>query len=455
MPGEVRDRPYVGPSGQTRIERARVFQGDRDPVEVEVFRVLNVAEHPELRAAALSGNLHQLEDGESLDVPFVYHDPEARQFALVIPPGARGRELVERARLLDALMEEHDEDVPDYVRHFAIVYGHQGLASHVDNSEILEVDVAELELVDAPVVASYFPRLAGLLPRSGFGARPSELAPLIDDDELWLFASLPEAERDAFTEATTDLRIQLKTVEQLPVAVLALIDATNDVAHRAYLEPTRAADGRVLELLRREFRATVVVRHEAGQLLRSFVVEAPRAANAGMILARADRAPTAPSARWREALEACRRAPPPIDAASHPYALRDEAPSASVALARLRELEAWNSADRVDEALLVLSVPRTVFELSRRQIVADALRFGLALPDSLLLQAVRFGFASGAAPLVASLVDRFEQTLSEASEHGLAEAEIESNFAALEALGQAHGTSTEAGFSYTMSVRGT
>lgn len=450
------EQPYSGPSGLTRTERVRVFREGRDPAEVEVFRVLNVGEHPDLRGPALAGELHRLDDGEPLEVPFVYHDPDAMHFVLVVPPRARSRELAERARLIDSLINEHDDDVPDYVRHFAIVYGHQGLASYVDDSHTMEVDVAELEPIDAPVVASYYPRLAGVLPPCGFGARVStELAPLIDEGELWLFVSLVDGEEDSFTQTTSDLLVQLKTVEQLPVGVLALVDTVTGAVRRAYLDPVRAVDGRMLELLRRDFSATVVVRDGRGRVLRSFRVEASRAANAGMILARVDRAPTAPLARRRDAIEACRAAPPPFSGTSHPFVLREEAPTAKVALRRLAELEAWNSAERIDEALLVASVPRTELELARRQIVADALRFGLAMSDTLVLQAVRFGFAGSPKSLVGSLVDRFEQTLSDASGHGLDEEEIQSNFAALQALEGLHGTSTGPGFSYTMTFRGT
>jgi hypothetical protein len=125
------------------MERVRVFRTDREPLEVEVFRVVNVGEYPELREPALGGTLHQLDDGEAVEVPFIYHDPEAQQFVLVIPHAARGRELSERAKLLDSLMKEHEEEVPEYVRHFAIVYGRRGLASHVDDSETMEVDITE------------------------------------------------------------------------------------------------------------------------------------------------------------------------------------------------------------------------------------------------------------------------------------------------------------------------
>jgi len=438
------------------MEGVRVFRTDREPVEIDVFRVVNVGEHPELREPALSGTLHRLDDGEVVDVPFIYHDPNAQDFVLVIPPGARSRELSERAKLLDSLMKEHDEDVPDYVRHFAIVFGHHGLASHIDDAEAMEVDVTELEPVDGtPVVASYYPRLAGLLPPAGFWDRaPTELAPLIDDDELWIFVQVAEDDHEAFTEASSDLLVQLKTVDQLPVCILALTDDNAHAVRRAYLNPARSADGRILELLRRDFHATVVVYSGQRQLLRSFRVEAPRAANAKMIIGRAELAPQALPERWEDAVDACRSTPVSVDPIEHPFILEDDAPTAAEALRRLTRLEVWSSPDRIEEALLVVSVPRTVFELSRRRVVADALRFGLAMSNQLVLQAVRFGLASDAKSLVAALTRQFDQIVSDASAQGLDDAQIQANRESLERLSLLHGTSTGRGLSCNMEHSG-
>ncbi len=438
------------------MEGVRVFRTDREPVEIDVFRVVNVGEHPELREPALSGTLHRLDDGEVVDVPFIYHDPDAQDFVLVIPPGARSRELSERAKLLDSLMKEHDEDVPDYVRHFAIVFGRHSLASHIDDAEAMEVDVTELEPVDGtPVVASYYPRLAGLLPPAGFWDRaPTELAPLIDDDELWIFVQVAEDDHEAFTEASSDLLVQLKTVDQLPVCILALTDDNAHAVRRAYLNPARSADGRILELLRRDFHATVVVYSGQRQLLRSFRVEAPRAANAKMIIGRAELAPQALPERWEDAVDACRSTPVSVDPIEHPFIFEDDAPTAAEALRRLTRLEVWSSPDRIEEALLVVSVPRTVFELSRRRVVADALRFGLAMSNPLVLQAVRFGLASDAKSLVAALTRQFDQIVSDASAQGLDDAQIQANRESLERLSLLHGTSTGRGLSCNMEHSG-
>ena len=433
-----------------------MFRTDREPLEVEVFRVVNVAEYPELRESAIGGTLHRLDDGGVVDVPFIYHDPDARRFVLVIPDGARRRELSERAKLLDSLMKEHEEDVPDYVRHFAIVYGRHGLASCADDSETMEVDITELEPVDrSSVVASYYPRLAGLLPPAGFWDRAStDLAPLIDDEELWIFVRVGEEEREAFAEASSDLLVQLKTVDQLPICILTLTDTRCRAVRRAYLNPVRSADGRILELLRRDFHATIVVYSDQRQLLRSFRIEAPRAANAKMIIGRAELAPQPLPERWKEVVDVCRLAPPPVEQGEHPFALEDDAPTAAEALRRLQRLEAWSSPERIEEALMVVSVPRTVFELSRRRVVADALRFGLAMSNALVLQAVRFGLAADAQELVAMLTRQFDEIVPGASAQGLDDSQIQANREALKRLSLLHGTSTEHPLSCTMESPG-
>jgi hypothetical protein len=353
-------------------------------------------------------------------------------------------------------MKEHDEEVPDYVRHFAIVYGVHGLSRHVDDSETMEVDVTELEPVDgSSVVASYYPRLAGLLPPAGFWDRAStELAPLIDDEELWIFVQVGEADHDAFAEASSDLLVQLKTVDQLPVCILALTDHGAHAVRRAYLNPVRSVDGRILELLRRDFHATAVVYDDQRRLLRSFRVEAPRAANAKMIIGRAELAPRALPERWDEAVDVCRLTPAPVDPVEHPFVLDDGAPTAAEALGRLRQLEAWSTPERIEEALMVVSVPRTVFELSRRRVVADALRFGLAMSNSLVLQAVRFGLAANAQELVAALTRQFDETVPGSSGQGLDDGQVRANREALAQLCMLYGTSTERDQSCTMEPSG-
>ncbi|MGB5696090.1 MAG: CpXC domain-containing protein [Polyangiales bacterium] len=445
-------RPYTGPSGRTRVERVRVFRVGRKPVEVEVFRVVNVKEHPELRERVLGGTLHRLDDGEIIAVPFVYHDPEARQLILVIPHEARGREQSERAKLLESFMKEHGEEVPEYARQFVVLYGSRALRDYVEDAETIEVDAAELEAVDErPVPTTGDAGFAGLLPAAGSWARAStDLASLIDGGELWVFAEVEADGRESFSESSSDLLIQLQTIDRLPICILTLIDRRTLAVRRAYLDPRRDEDRRVLELLGSDFHAMVVVHNGRRQLVRSFRLEAPRAANAKMILERTEVAPEASLEPWEEAVDACRSAPLLLGNSDHPFALDGNAQTASEALARLERLEAWSSATKIEEALLALSVPRTVFELSRCRVMTDALRFGLAMSDELILQAVRFGLAPSEREMAAMLQRRFEEIVPAASEQGLDELQIRSNREALERLTRLYGTSTTPHLSCTM-----
>ncbi|MDH4281189.1 MAG: CpXC domain-containing protein [Myxococcales bacterium] len=305
-------QPYTGPSGRTRVERVRVFRVGREPVGVEVFRVVNVEEHPELRERALGGTLHRLDDGEIIPVPFVYHDPEAQQLVLVIPHEARGREQSERAKLLESLMKERKEEVPEYARHFVVLCGSRALRDYVEDAETIEVDAAELEAVDErPIPATGDAGSAGLLPAAGSWARAStDLTMLIDDGELWVFAEVGADGHESFSESSSDLLIQLQTVDRLPICILTLTDSGTLAVRRAYLDPRRDEDRRILELLGSDFHAAVVVYSGRRQLVRSFRLGAHRAANAKMILERTEVAPEAPLEPWEEAVDACRSAPP-------------------------------------------------------------------------------------------------------------------------------------------------
>jgi hypothetical protein len=431
-----------------------VFRSGREPLEVEVFRVVNVAEHPDLRAPTLNGALHRLEDGEMVGVPFVYHDPDAFQFILVIPEGAEGRELSERAKLLEALMREPGDDIPAYVRHFRVVYGHEGLAEQVDDHGGMEVEVRELEPVDQTFArADYFPRLAGVLPRSTFvDHMATDLAALVADDELWLFARLDEHSMHSFSESSASLRLQLKRLHQVQVCVLTLYDEVTRDSRSAFLNPDRDIDAPVLELLARDGCATLILSDSEGSLVRSFRIEAPLETNARLILDRSERAPTPAPERWSAAVEEAREALP-SDCEPHPFVTTGEPAPVAHALARLRLLERWSTPDRLDRALLQLGVPAPEIELARREIIGDAVRYGLSMTDALLADAVGFGFARDPKSLVETMEACFEQTAT-VPDHKLSADEVEANRAALQRQRERYGTSTAHDQSCTMEPSG-
>ena len=447
---------YTGRAGRTRVERVRVFRAEGDPLEVEVFRVLNVEEHPELAGPALDGTLHRLSDGQHVDVPFVYHDPVRQHFVLVVPHAAHARELSERARLLEALMAEPADAVPEYVRRFEVVHGRDGLARFVESAETIDVEANELEPFELDGTPSdYYPRTAALLPSAGFGGRwETELATLLDDAELWLFARLKDDECDAFTEETADLLIQLKVVDRIPVTVLTLSDVAMGVHRRAYANPARSADGRILEALRRDFQAKVVVYDERGELVRSFRVEAPRSSNAAAIVERTLRSPVPPRHRWEHVLEICRQVPPPLFGFDHPFVAEESARDARTALERLRRVEAWSTPEQLERVITLASVPIPALEVARRRAVAEGVRFGLAMSTTLLLQAVRFGLAPDVDALLATLHRRFEELVAGPASHGLGEHDIRQNRVALARLAERHRTSTRTSVSCTMQASG-
>jgi hypothetical protein len=121
--------PYAGTCGQTRFEFVHLLAADGSCASVSLCRSVNVQTHPELRERALAGTLHRLEDGRELAVPYVFHDPEARKLALVLPAVLAHTELSERARLLSELARDTPYPIPVYVKETTVVMGHAGLAA--------------------------------------------------------------------------------------------------------------------------------------------------------------------------------------------------------------------------------------------------------------------------------------------------------------------------------------
>lgn len=132
-PTEI-DSAYQGAPGQTRAESVHVLAAKGVLQAVEMYRVVNVATHPELREPALEGELHRLEDGRKLSLPFVYHDPDARKFALVIPVELSHLELKERAQVITELAEDNQHQVPAYVRSCVTVIGLEALKAFLASS---------------------------------------------------------------------------------------------------------------------------------------------------------------------------------------------------------------------------------------------------------------------------------------------------------------------------------
>ena len=125
------DLPYTGSLGATRYEPVFVTATDGSARRVDIVRAVNAVTDQALASAAMEGTLHRLDGGVYLAVPYVYHDPGARRFALVVPVARAHEELAQRADLLRQLAADLSAPIPAYVRDARVVIGMEGLQRYV------------------------------------------------------------------------------------------------------------------------------------------------------------------------------------------------------------------------------------------------------------------------------------------------------------------------------------
>jgi hypothetical protein len=250
------------------------------------------------------------------------------------------------------------------------------------------------------------------------------LAASLEDGRVWLFARLEEGYEDRFAAAKdgVDLRVQLARVDDYPVVVLALVDAVaaRPYVRRIVLDPQAPEHRELLDALAEDFSARVAVFTLGDRFERTLDLSAPRAGNVALALEEADAADARP-ADSATALERAFAVPPPVRDEPHPFFDEaDEPTTVSEALSIVSALEPWCKEERLDYALLVLSVPSVAVERTFDRAVTAALRFGAALPGPLAERALRRPDIADAAELVGRLARAFRETLAEGS-HGLDE----------------------------------
>jgi hypothetical protein len=138
------DAPYSGAPGQTRFESVHLVEPDGSLRTHAVCRAINTRTHPELKQRALAGLLHRFDDGRELALSYVYHDPDARKFALVLPASLAHMELKEWSRLMAEIAEDTRHPVPLYVRDNTTVIGAMALERYA-RGEDAEADESEAE----------------------------------------------------------------------------------------------------------------------------------------------------------------------------------------------------------------------------------------------------------------------------------------------------------------------
>lgn len=272
-------------------------------------------------------------------------------------------------------------------------------------------------------------------PPPGFLRDPECEMDALVEEGVRLFARLDDGREKAF-DAGAELLVQLAIVQGYPVALLALVAAGDDarpyVRHVA-LDMRDTRRRAVLEALRRHFAARVALFARDGRYLRTLEVVAHREPNAALV---ADRASKMSDAQI-DGATACERvlaAPPPVREAGHPFTLTDDAPAASSAqdaASAVVRLTGWATPERIDRALLVLSVPNELVDATFRRVLEDAIDFGMSLPVALRERAVALGLANEPGELVTRQIESFRKTASTKNHGGLDPEAIATNWEAL------------------------
>ncbi|MGZ5970084.1 MAG: hypothetical protein ACXWP4_20570 [Polyangiales bacterium] len=200
---------------------------------VDVVRAVNVATDPALKNGALEGTLHRLEGGTYLAVPYVYHDPAARKFALVIPVARSHEELHLRAGLLEALAADTSAPLPTYVRDARVVIGIDGLQRYLAEAHDARAAVAAEMESKFESVAQREERLRDRA--EDVTRREDELRLRTEDVDV----------------ARTDIAVREQELEQRLADVLAREEALSD-EERALLANKSALQGRERLLESRE-----------------------------------------------------------------------------------------------------------------------------------------------------------------------------------------------------------
>jgi hypothetical protein len=138
------DSPYAGMLGRTRNEAVQVLMPDGGLRSMSVYTGIDAAADPALAALARAGTLHHIAEGVELALPFVYHDPLARVFVLVVPEGLRHRALAARAEVMARLAVDTLHSVPSYVRDIELVVGSRELTRRLDTGRALMLPRADL-----------------------------------------------------------------------------------------------------------------------------------------------------------------------------------------------------------------------------------------------------------------------------------------------------------------------
>lgn len=275
-------------------------------------------------------------------------------------------------------------------------------------------------------------------PPDFFEPRGAEAIAAVHDGAVRVFAKLRAEREGCFAEGREpDLLVQLVVVEECPVVLLTLVETVEEGRPHVVRVPVdpKSEDGRaILEALRRRFSARVVLFTTAGTYLRAVDASGPRETNMLRILDRVGKMRTAAAVEVSTATDRILSAPPPTSAKGHPFSADDERPetmTAAEAKAALDAIESWSSHDKMDHAILVLSIPSDQVDSATRHVLDQAVAYGLPLSGRLQERAVALGVADDPAALVTAQIEAFSKTTLPSDRSGLSPEAVAAGWEAL------------------------
>lgn len=290
--------------------------------------------------------------------------------------------------------------------------------------------------------------LAPVPPPADFLAdRDQEMRLARIDGQTWGFVRLDEGHEESF-RGGAELLVQLVVIEQRPVVVLALGDTegARPYVRRTALDPLHPDARALLDALRKDYSVRVALFTSGDHFDRVVRVGGSRTGNVAAILERLSGFSVSPSIDAGTALERVLAVPPPTRDVNQPFRVDDAQRATSAAEARslVLRLTEWSRPERIEHAILVLSVPPEAVEATFRRVLEDAVRFGVALPSELLERVVSLGVAPNLRQLLSRQLMAFRKIVARSDRGGLAPEEIAENWDRLFALATEQGLSIDA-----------
>jgi hypothetical protein len=243
----------------------------------------------------------------------------------------------------------------------------------------------------------------------------------------------------AHIQPSTDIPTELDLLVQLVPAMapqdlralvlLTLVTPSRERFARAALDPREPADRLLLDALRRKCEVSVVL-HDDAKKLGSVAIQVPRELNVARILDRSSRlrSEAMPGPRARE--RACDLPLTLPDGHILLSALLSGENEGNAVATRdaLRNLQEAMSPERLDDALVYLSIPRDSVDETLARVLDRAEAHGLALPTLLQERALANGAATDLGALVSTQIATFKKTIASENAMGLDEAAIAENW---------------------------